>query len=247
MAANFKFLRFVSYKSQKPITKAKAAVKYITAPREYHRNTPELFNEGQNHVKRKDFYKEIEAQPKYGVCIHKWKISLSEQERDELKIDMREWTRDFMARVEKEYGKRLSWCAAVHDDKGHPHVHIIIRGYTKDGKIVGFYKRDRDKLEKIADEEKRLQAVRNLGPEEAEKRMERLNKIAEEVQKEKERLGIPRNESLARYRSIGGDIVRGLTDAFAQMLWDAEREREQARRRAIREARKKQKQRGKGR
>jgi hypothetical protein len=157
MAANFKFLRFISYKNMKAISKSKEAIKYIEAPRKHHRNVPELFNEAQNHVKRTDFYKEIEEQPQYGVCIHKWKISLSEQERDELKIDMREWTRDFMARVEKEYGKRLSWCAAVHDDERHPHVHIIIRGY---GKRVGFYKRDRNKLEKIADEEKRLQAFR---------------------------------------------------------------------------------------
>jgi hypothetical protein len=55
--------------------------------------------------------------------------------------------------------------------------------------------------------------------------MERLDKIAEEVQKEKERLGIPRNESLEKYkydRSIGNDIVRGITDAFAQIIRDAE-------------------------
>ena len=27
----------------------------------------------------------------------------------------------------------------IHDDEGHPHVHVVIRGYNEGGKQVGLY------------------------------------------------------------------------------------------------------------
>jgi len=230
MTANLKFIRYVSYRSPNAISTAKEIIKYIEVKREHHRNTPELFNEAQDHVRRQDFLKEIRSQPERGICIHHWKLSLHENERNELKIDMREWTRDFMARVEAKYKQRLDWVAAIHDDEGHPHVHIIIRGRDREGGYVNFYRYDSKKINRLADEEKRLQAVRNLGPEKAEKIMERLDRIAEETQNKKERMGIPRNQSLVQV------IGKSLTDVFAQILHEAEWEREQARRQAQREA-----------
>ncbi|WP_411802240.1 hypothetical protein [Bacillus paralicheniformis] len=35
-----------------------------------------------------------------------------------------------MNRFETKYNVKLDWVSAVHDDKGHPHAHVVIRGYT---------------------------------------------------------------------------------------------------------------------
>lgn len=257
MAANLKFLRYIGYRqsyfdahtdswtskrNNKAITQAKEAVKYVETNREHHRNNPHLFNQESDHLDRRPFMRRIEEQKTYGAALFKWKLGVSEQEKNELKLDYTEWTREFMARVEAKYRKKLDWVAGIHDDAGHPHVHILIRGEDKEGNHVNFYSYDINKINKLAEETKRLQAVRNLGPKKAEKVMERLERIAAERQARKTELGIPRDQPLAQ------ELLEGVERAIESALRDAEYEQEQARRRADREAqrkaRKKRKQRG---
>jgi type IV secretory pathway VirD2 relaxase len=50
--------------------------------------------------------------------------------------DLKPFTRDVMAQMETDLGTVLDWVAADHHDTGHPHVHVVIRGVTEDGKIL---------------------------------------------------------------------------------------------------------------
>lgn len=263
MAANLKFLRYIGYSQRyfdarsdswtsspnnKAVTQAKEAIKYVEANRDHHRNNPHLFNSKHDHLDRRPFMRRIEEQPQIGAALFKWKLGVTEQERDELKLDYQEWTREFMARVEAKYRQKLDWVAGIHDDKGHPHIHILIRGKDFDGNHVNFYGYDISKLNKLAEETKRNQAIRNLGPKRAEKVMERLERIAAARQAEKERLGIPRGESLqGREPSLGGDILKGLATEIQKMINQADWEREQAERQARRELERKAKQKKKNR
>lgn len=50
--------------------------------------------------------------------------------------NLRPFTRDLMARMEKDLGTTLDWVAVDHHDTGHPHSHILIRGKCEDGKTL---------------------------------------------------------------------------------------------------------------
>ena len=44
------------------------------------------------------------------------------------RLDLRQFTQDFMARMEGQIGAPLEWVAAVHNNTEHPHVHVAMRG-----------------------------------------------------------------------------------------------------------------------
>lgn len=46
------------------------------------------------------------------------------------------FARDLMAQLEQDLGTTLDWVAVEHHDTGHPHVHIVLRGVTEDGKAL---------------------------------------------------------------------------------------------------------------
>lgn len=50
--------------------------------------------------------------------------------------DLKPFTRDVMAQMEADLGTTLDWVAVDHHDTGHPHVHVVVRGMTEDGKIL---------------------------------------------------------------------------------------------------------------
>ncbi len=50
--------------------------------------------------------------------------------------DLKPFTRDVMAQMEADLGTTLDWVAVDHHDTGHPHVHVVMRGVTEDGKIL---------------------------------------------------------------------------------------------------------------
>jgi hypothetical protein len=67
---------------------------------------------------------------------HHWRIIVAPN--DGAKLDMVEYTRAFMAEVEKELGTKLNWVASAHEkaDAGHAvnrHAHIVVRGIADDG------------------------------------------------------------------------------------------------------------------
>ncbi|MBN9055311.1 MAG: relaxase/mobilization nuclease domain-containing protein, partial [Rhizobiales bacterium] len=47
--------------------------------------------------------------------------------------DLKGFTRDLMANVEKDLGSKLDWVAVDHWNTEHPHIHVILRGRADDG------------------------------------------------------------------------------------------------------------------
>ena len=54
------------------------------------------------------------------------------------RLDMEQYTRDWMRAVGKDLGLDLEWVAAVHTNTDHPHVHVAVRGMTRAGREVRF-------------------------------------------------------------------------------------------------------------
>ncbi|MFC4075251.1 relaxase/mobilization nuclease domain-containing protein [Salinithrix halophila] len=236
MAANAKALRYITYNDSKGIHKAKEHIKYMEANRDHHRNNPHLFSMESDHVDRRQFFRRLEEQkPSPNVAVmHKMVITLSEQERNELQIDLRELGRDVMSRFSAKINRDIDWVGAIHDDRGHPHLHIAYRGRDKNGSRVFIGKAEINELKKIADEEKVRQAERNLGPEKAHRVMDRLQRIAEQ-EKNRER---PSYE-----RGMTGDIMQLIANQIQQAAREAEYDRERASKRSQREMKKEAKRR----
>lgn len=66
-------------------------------------------------------------------------LERSEQDRHQFRIivspedgarlgDLKSATRELMAQMERDLGRRLDWVAVDHHNTGHPHTHIVIRG-----------------------------------------------------------------------------------------------------------------------
>lgn len=165
MVAHVKSLGFASHnRGGKPITHVKEHIKYMEADREHHRTDPVLFNKTEDKIHRRDFFQKLNEQPKQGVVGHKFVISMSEDERQQYGTDLKELVRDTMNRFEGKHNVKLDWIAAVHDDEGHPHAHIVIRGYNEDGKQVGVYPTHIKDFQKFADQEKIRQFERRHEP-----------------------------------------------------------------------------------
>lgn len=47
--------------------------------------------------------------------------------------DLHDFTRETMARVERDLGVQLDWVAVDHHNTDNPHVHVIVRGVRRDG------------------------------------------------------------------------------------------------------------------
>ena len=50
--------------------------------------------------------------------------------------DLRRFTRELMDRMEQDLETGLDWVAVDHHNTGHPHIHIVVRGVTDDGKAL---------------------------------------------------------------------------------------------------------------
>jgi hypothetical protein len=53
-------------------------------------------------------------------------------------LDMHQYTRDVMAAIQKDHTGELEWVAAIHSNTDHPHVHVAIRGISREGREVSF-------------------------------------------------------------------------------------------------------------
>ncbi|MDR3493870.1 MAG: DUF3363 domain-containing protein [Ancalomicrobiaceae bacterium] len=85
-----------------------------------------LFGPGVDDADPKDFAERCEDDR------HHFRFIVSPDDAVEM-ADLKGFTRDLMARVEKDLGTKLDWVAVDHWNTEHPHVHIIIRGRTDDG------------------------------------------------------------------------------------------------------------------
>ncbi|PNG24661.1 relaxase/mobilization nuclease domain-containing protein [Methylocella silvestris] len=85
-----------------------------------------LFGPGAEDADPKDFAERCEDDR------HHFRFIVSPDDAVEM-ADLKGFTSDLMAQVEKDLGTKLDWVAVDHWNTEHPHVHIIIRGRTDDG------------------------------------------------------------------------------------------------------------------
>lgn len=148
------YLKYRTKGRSKPIRAINNHLKYISAQREKHRNKVQLFSKDEDQAERQEFYNRIKEQKPHGVVAHKLVVSLSEDERNRTGVDLKELVRDTMAQYEMKYKQQLDWIAAIHDDEGHPHCHVIIRGRDEAGKSVYIDTRRMRQMEKMAEKVK---------------------------------------------------------------------------------------------
>lgn len=63
---------------------------------------------------------------------HHFRFIVSPEDCGELS-DVRAFTRDLVATMEKDLGTRLEWIAVDHWNTDNPHVHLLVRGKAEDG------------------------------------------------------------------------------------------------------------------
>ena len=61
-----------------------------------------------------------------------FKIIVSPEFAD--RLNLQQYTRELMRRMERDLGTQLEWVAAVHHNTEHPHVHIAVRGVDDEGR-----------------------------------------------------------------------------------------------------------------
>jgi type IV secretory pathway VirD2 relaxase len=64
---------------------------------------------------------------------HHFRFIVAPEDAAELS-DFKAFTRDLMADAERDLGTRLDWVAVDHWNTKHPHIHVLVRGRTEDGK-----------------------------------------------------------------------------------------------------------------
>jgi len=110
------------------LPKARAHLKYIQrdgASRE--RGPSALYGPAQDHVHGGDFLEDGKDDR------HHFRIILSPEDAGDLQ-SLTQFTRDVMAAAEKDLGTSLDWVAVNHFHTDHPHVHIVLRGRSDDGR-----------------------------------------------------------------------------------------------------------------
>ena len=82
---------------------------------------------------RDDIFIESDAFHERGLDDrHQFRVILSPEDGKELG-DLRTYTRNVMAQMERDLGTKLDWAAANHYDTANPHSHIVIRGVRDTG------------------------------------------------------------------------------------------------------------------
>ncbi len=121
-------------------------------------------------VKASEFLNRCEEDP------HQFRVILS-PERGEA-LDLTEYTRLWMAQVERDAGTKLDWVAVNHYNTDNPHVHVLIRGVDARGQELRF---DREYLGHGMRHRAEELATAELGP-------RTLDQVREARQREVEQL-----------------------------------------------------------
>jgi type IV secretory pathway VirD2 relaxase len=66
---------------------------------------------------------------------HQFRLIVAPEDSVEMG-DLRGFTRDLMRQMETDLGSKLDWVAVDHNNTGHPHTHVIVRGVLDDGRIL---------------------------------------------------------------------------------------------------------------
>lgn len=80
-----------------------------------------LYDRDNEEISPRDFLERSEHDP------HQFRIIVSPEDGARMG-DLKQATRELMARMERDTGRRLDWVAVDHHNTGHPHTHIVVRG-----------------------------------------------------------------------------------------------------------------------
>ncbi|MEH6743291.1 MAG: DUF3363 domain-containing protein [Hyphomonas sp.] len=113
-----------------------------------------LYDRDQEGISPREFLERSEHD------LHQFRIIVSPEDGARMG-DLKQATRELMARMERDVGRRLDWVAVDHHNTGHPHTHIVVRGRDARMKDVVIA---RDYLTKGLREAAEELATQRLGP-----------------------------------------------------------------------------------
>jgi hypothetical protein len=155
---------FVSTRYMKKLSTAINHVKYISFRERSSGERYGLFTEDKENIEVKDFIKTLDdkrTSHKDVAKIHTVLFSMSgnEYERGNFQEeDYKTIVRNIMKDWQLEKGITVEWAAAEHNEKGHPHVHVVIKSVYKDSNGVErrlkFTPEDRQRFKEMFKEEK---------------------------------------------------------------------------------------------
>jgi type IV secretory pathway VirD2 relaxase len=99
--------------------------------------------------------------------------------------DLKPFTRELMAQLEKDLDTVLDWVAVDHYNTGHPHTHVVVRGVTDEGKLLyiagnyishGIRARASDLVTRELGRQSELEVQKKLTLEVGRERFTRLNR-----------------------------------------------------------------------
>ncbi len=106
---------------------ARAHLKYILRDGVTRDGAPgHLYDVSQDHIQDANFLERSEHDP------HQFRFIVSAEDSPRL-ADLKPFTRDLMAQMERDLDTQLDWVAVDHFNTGHPHTHIVIRGRDDQG------------------------------------------------------------------------------------------------------------------
>jgi type IV secretory pathway VirD2 relaxase len=74
--------------------------------------------------------RETFEQPRLGER-HQFRFIVSPEDARDL--DLTDYVRELMKRVESDLGRSVEWAAVNHHDTEHPHAHVVVRGICREG------------------------------------------------------------------------------------------------------------------
>ncbi|HXX68678.1 MAG TPA: DUF3363 domain-containing protein [Polyangiaceae bacterium] len=75
--------------------------------------------------------RETFEQPRFGER-HQFRFIVSPEDARDL--DLTNYVRELMNRVESDLGRSVEWAAVNHFDTDHPHAHVVVRGVCREGR-----------------------------------------------------------------------------------------------------------------
>lgn len=130
--------QFVSIRYMKSLKTAINHVKYIAYRDRESGKGYGLFSDKNDNIEVKDFVKTLDDKRTTHKDVSKihtllFTMSGNEWERGNYQHgDYQKMVRNVMEDWQLDKGITVNWVAAVHDEKGHPHTHIVIKSVFKD-------------------------------------------------------------------------------------------------------------------
>jgi type IV secretory pathway VirD2 relaxase len=113
-----------------------------------------MFGAGTDNANTKDFAECCKGDR------HHFRFIISPEDAADMQ-DLKRFTREVMAHMEKDLGTQLDWLAVDHWNTDNPHLHVIVRGRTDDGQDLVI---DRDYIKSGIRDRAQNHITQELGP-----------------------------------------------------------------------------------